>query len=81
MHNFILYLGSDVNVLPKKTWETIGKSKLICSPIQLRLENQHKIVPFGRLLGINFNIDGVHRITNFQVIDIVDMEFSVIQNY
>jgi hypothetical protein len=37
----------------------------------LRLENQHKIVPFGRLLGINFNIDGVLNIDNFEVIEIV----------
>jgi hypothetical protein len=44
MDNIILDLGSDVNVLPSKTWETMGKPKLIWSPIQLRLENQHKIV-------------------------------------
>jgi hypothetical protein len=37
--NVILDLGSDVNVLPKKTWEMMGKPKLVWSPIQLRLEN------------------------------------------
>jgi hypothetical protein len=57
--NVILDLGSDVNVLPKKTWEMMGKPKLAWSPIQLRLENQYKIVPIGRLTGIPVNIDGV----------------------
>jgi hypothetical protein len=71
MDNIILDLGSDVNVLPKQTWETMGKPKLIWSPIQLRLVNQHKIVPIGRLLGVNVNIDGVRSIVDFKVIEIV----------
>jgi hypothetical protein len=29
VENIILDLGSDVNVLPKKTWEMMGKPKLI----------------------------------------------------
>jgi len=33
MDNIILYLGYDVNVIPKKTWEMMGKPKLIWSPI------------------------------------------------
>jgi hypothetical protein len=33
MDNVILDLGSDVNVLLKKTWEMMGKAKLIWSPI------------------------------------------------
>jgi len=49
----------------------MGKSKLIWSPIQLRLANQHKIVPIGRLLGVNVNIDGVCNIVYFEVIEIV----------
>jgi hypothetical protein len=56
----------------EKTWEMMGKPKLIWSPIQLRLENQHKIVPIGRLTGVNVNIDGVHNIVDFEVIEIVD---------
>jgi hypothetical protein len=47
--NVILDLGSDVNVLPKQTWEMMGKPELVWSPIQLRLMNQHKIVPIGQL--------------------------------
>jgi hypothetical protein len=37
--NVILELGSNVNVLPKKTREIMGKPKLVWSPIQLRLAN------------------------------------------
>jgi hypothetical protein len=70
--NVILDLGSDVNMLPKKTWEMMGKPKLVWSPIQLRLENQYKIVPIGRLTGIPVNIDGVCSVTDFEVIEIVD---------
>jgi len=47
--NVILDLGSGVNVLPKKTWEMMGKLKLIWYPVQLRPTNQHKILSIGRL--------------------------------
>jgi hypothetical protein len=30
MDNTILDLGSNVNDIPKKTWEMMGKPKLIC---------------------------------------------------
>jgi hypothetical protein len=70
MDNIILDLGSDVNDLMKQTWEMIGKSKLMWSPIHLRLTNQHKIVPIERLLGGNVNIDGVFSIADFEVIKI-----------
>jgi hypothetical protein len=68
----ILDLGSNVNVLPNKTWELMKKPKLVCSPIQLRLVNQHKIVPIGRLKGVPVNINGVCSVVDFEVIDIVD---------
>ena len=48
MDEFILNLGSEVNVLKKQTWELMGKPKLRYSPIQLKLANQQKINPFGR---------------------------------
>lgn len=35
----MLDLGSDVNILPKKSWEAMGKPKLVYSPIQLRMAN------------------------------------------
>jgi hypothetical protein len=34
--------------------------------------NQHKIVPVGRLTGVSVNIDGVHSVADFEVIEIVD---------
>jgi hypothetical protein len=72
MDNVILDLGSDVNVLPRQTWEMMGKPKLVWSTVQLRLENQHKIIPIRRLVGVLVNIDGVHNIADFEVIEIVD---------
>jgi hypothetical protein len=50
----------------------MGKPKLIWSPIQLILENQHKIVPIGWLLGVLVNINGVHNVAHLEVIKIVD---------
>jgi hypothetical protein len=35
--NVILDLGYDVNVLPKKTWDLMGKPKLVWSHVQLSL--------------------------------------------
>jgi hypothetical protein len=36
----VLDLGSEVNVMMKKTWALMGKPKLIYSPIRLRMANQ-----------------------------------------
>jgi hypothetical protein len=33
MENVILYLGLDVNVLPRQTWEMMGKAKLVWSTV------------------------------------------------
>lgn len=38
MGDVILDLGFDINILPNKTWENMGKPKLVWSPIQLMLE-------------------------------------------
>ena len=59
MDEVILNLGSKVNVLAKQTWELMGKPKLHYSPIQLKLENQQKVNPLGRLSNIPVDIDGV----------------------
>jgi hypothetical protein len=72
MDNVILDLGSDVNVLPRQMWEMMGKPKLVWSTVQLRLANQHKIIPIGRLVGVPVNIDGVCSVADFEVIEIVD---------
>ena len=70
--NVILDLGSDVNMLPKKTCEMMGKPKLVWSLVQLRLTNQHKIVPISQLTRVIVNIVGVCSVEEFEVIDIMD---------
>jgi hypothetical protein len=72
MENIIFYLGSYVNVISKKTWEMMGNTKLIWSTIQLRLSNQHNIVPSRRMRRVSVSIDGVCSLANFEVIKIVD---------
>jgi len=42
MDQVILDLGSNVNVLPKPTWERMARPTLQWSPIQLRMTNQKK---------------------------------------
>jgi hypothetical protein len=59
MDEVILDLGSRVNVLTKKTYEPMGKPKLRYSPIQIRLVNQHRVSPMGRLSNVPVDIDGV----------------------
>jgi len=49
MDGVMLDLCSDVNILPKNSWELMGKQNLVWSPIQLWLENQYKIYPIVRL--------------------------------
>jgi len=58
MDQIILDLGLDENVLPKQTWECMGKPTLQWSPIQLWMVNQQKILPMGRLQGITIDIEG-----------------------
>lgn len=36
------------------------------------MANQSRIFPIGRLLRVEFNIDGVKRITGFDAIEIMD---------
>jgi hypothetical protein len=72
MGDIILDLGSEVNVMPKKTWEAMEEPTLGYSPIQLKLANQHRVVPIGRLKGIPVDLDGVCTMTDLEVIDIVD---------
>jgi hypothetical protein len=72
MGDIILDLGYEVNVLPKKTWECIGEPTLGYSPIQLKLANQHRVIPIGRLKCTPMDLDGVFTMEYFEVIDIVD---------
>ena len=72
MDQGILDLGSDANVLPKKTWQCMGEPKLEWSIIQLRMANQQNIIPLGRLSKIVVDIAGVKVWADFEVIQIVE---------
>ena len=72
MGDIILDLGSEVNVLPKKTWKCMGEPTLGYSHVQLKQANQHKVLPIGRLKGVMIDLDGVHIKAYFEVIEIVD---------
>jgi hypothetical protein len=67
----MLDLGSDVNILPKKTWEALGKPLLTYSPIQLRMANQYCIFPIGRLENVEIDVAGVKTVADFEVIEIM----------
>jgi hypothetical protein len=72
MGYIILDLGSEVNVLPKKTWQCMGEPTLGYSNVQLKLANQHRVLPIGRLKGVTVDLDGVCTKVDFEVIKIVD---------
>jgi hypothetical protein len=72
MGDVILDLGSEVNVLPKSTWKCMGEPTLGYSTIQLKLENQHRVLPIGILKGVTVDLDGVCTKAAFEVIEIVD---------
>jgi len=67
----MLDLGSDVDILPKKTWEDLGKPQLVYSPIQLSMENQYCIFPVGRLENVEIDVVGVKTTVDFEVIQIM----------
>lgn len=67
IQNIIFDLGSDVNILPKSTWEIIPKQKLTWSPIQLSLENQHQFFLISRLTNVPLDIDGVNSSVYFDI--------------
>jgi hypothetical protein len=72
MGDIILDIGSEVNVLPKNTWQCMGEPTIGYSPIMLKLANQHRVLPIGRLKGVTVDLDGVRTKADFKVIDIVD---------
>jgi hypothetical protein len=67
-----LDLGSKVNVMMRQTWAMMGKSKLIYSPIRIRMDNKKAVSPFGRLEHVPVDIDEVRKFEDFEVIEIVD---------
>ena len=72
MDYIILYLGLDINILTRQTWESMGKSRLDWSPVQLRLANQEKVLRIGRLSQVPIDIKGHNTFFDFEVINIVD---------
>jgi hypothetical protein len=72
MDEVVMDLGFEVNVMTKQTWEIMAKSKLAFSPIQLRLENQQRVIPLGRLSSFSVDLDKVHSLADFKVIEIID---------
>jgi len=72
MAEVILDLGFDANVLPKQTWERMGRPMLQWSPIHLKMVNQEKIIHMGRLNGVIVDIEGANGMADFEVIEIID---------
>jgi hypothetical protein len=50
----------------------MGEPTLGYSPVQLKLANQHKVLPIGRLKGVRVDLNGVQTKYDFEVIKIVD---------
>ena len=50
----------------------MGKPKLRYSPIQLRLVNQQRVSPMGRLSNVPVDIDGVQSLVDLEVLEIID---------
>jgi hypothetical protein len=67
----MLDLGSYVNILPKNTWEALGKLRLTYSPIKLRMENRYCIFPIGILENVEIYLAGVKTVVDFEVIEIM----------
>ena len=51
----------------------MGKPHLDWSPVQLRLANQVKVLPIGRLTQVPVDIEGLRTFADFEVINIVDI--------
>jgi len=61
----MLDIGSDVNILPKRTREALGKPQFTYSPIHLRMANQYCIFPIGRLESVEIDVAGVKTVVDF----------------
>ena len=68
----ILDLGLDVNILTKKTWEIMGKPKLVWSPVYILLENESKMSMIGLVPHLPVEVEGLKTYVDFDVIEIVN---------
>jgi hypothetical protein len=71
INDSMLYLDSDINILPKKMWEAMRKLRLVYSPFQLGMANQYCIYPVRRLENVEVNLVGFKIVTKFKVIEIM----------
>ena len=72
MDYVILDMDFDVNILTRQTWESMGKLRLLWCSVHLRLANQLKVLPIGRMTQVPVKIEGNNTYANFKVIDIVE---------
>ena len=74
--SIILDLGSDVNILRKKTWNKMGMPMLFWSPVPLRLANHAKVQPMGRVSNLVIYVEGMKTHADFDVIEFFNGEGS-----
>ena len=67
----VLDLGSNVNILMKKTQERMGKPQLVWSLVKPRLVNQAKVSPISIVCHLRVEFEGLKRFVDFNVIEIV----------
>ena len=68
----ILDLGSDVNILTKKTWQKMGRLTLGRSHVQRWLGNQAKVKPIRPVSNLVVDVEGMNTNADFNVIEFVD---------
>ena len=52
-------LGSNVNIIPKQTWEIMGKPKVVWSLFQHQLVNQLKVLIVGQIPRVFVAVEGL----------------------
>ena len=72
MEYIILDLGSDVNIITRNIWESMGESRLVWSYVQLILGNQLKVLPIYQLTQVFVETERLKTYVDFEVIDIVN---------
>ena len=71
VNQIIIDLGFNVNIITNKTWENIGQPTLGWSPVKLRLANQAKVQPIGRVSNPVIDVEGMRTHDDFDVIEVV----------
>ena len=72
MDFIILDLGSGVNILTRKTQESVGKIKLVWSHVQLKLDNHLKVLLIGQPPWVPIEVERICTYGDFEVIEIFD---------